>query len=187
MSARFTFSPTPLAGVQVVERVRLGDARGWFLRFFCAEEFAAAGWTSPVAQMNLTYTATRGTVRGMHFQHAPMAEKKLVTCLRGAILDVAVDLRAGSPTLLAHHGAVLSGENQRALLIPEGCAHGFQALTDDVEMLYLHSAPYDAALEGGVSPLDPRLAIAWPEPVGLLSGRDRGHPPIPADFEGLAS
>lgn len=187
MSARFAFTPTPLAGVQAVERARLGDARGWFMRFFCAEEFAAAGWTGPVAQMNLTYTAARGTVRGMHFQRAPKAEKKLVTCLRGAILDVAVDLRAGSPTLLAHHGEVLSGENHRALLIPEGCAHGFQALTDEVEMLYLHSAPYDAALEGGVSPLDPRLAIPWPEPVGLLSDRDRSHPPLPADFQGLAS
>ena len=183
--SRFTLTPTPLAGVTRVERQRLGDHRGFLSRLFCAEELAPAGWDGPIAQINQTYTQARGTIRGMHFQHPPAAEIKLVICLRGAVLDVALDLRAGSPTFLAHHAETLSSENQAALLIPRGCAHGFQALTEDVELLYLHSHAYSAALEGGVSPLDPAIGIGWPLPAGPMSNRDLSHPPLTAAFEGL--
>jgi len=185
MTRRFEVADTPIAGVKVVRRQRIGDARGRLARIFCADELRAAGWDGPVAQINHTVTAHRGTIRGMHFQRPPHAEIKLVSCLRGEVWDVAVDLRAGSPTFLRWHAERLSADNDTALLIPRGCAHGFQALTDGAELLYVHSAAYVADAEGGVDALDPRLAITWPLPVGEMSARDRGHPRIDAGFEGL--
>jgi dTDP-4-dehydrorhamnose 3,5-epimerase len=185
MSAAFITTPAALAGVLTVERVRRGDHRGFLSRLFSADEFAHWGWNGPVVQINQTYTAAKGTIRGMHFQFAPKAEKKLIMCLKGAVCDVAVDLRQASPTLLRHHMETLSADNRRALLIPEGCAHGFQTLTEDVELVYLHSEYYAPEHEGGVSALDPALAIAWPEPVSAISDRDKNHPPITAAYEGL--
>jgi len=182
---RLQASPTPLAGLVRVQRQPVGDARGSLVRLFCADELREAGWNTPVAQINLTRTARAGTVRGMHFQHPPHAEIKLVSCLRGEVWDVAVDLRRGSPTFLRWHAERLSADNHVALLIPQGFAHGFQTLVDDVEMLYCHSAPYTAHAEGGLRPLDPRLALAWPLPVGEMSARDAGHPLVTADFEGV--
>lgn len=184
---RFTVIDLPLPGLKRVERRRLGDARGFLSRLFCAQELAGAGWTEPVAQVNQTVTERCGTVRGMHFQHPPHAETKLVSCLRGAIWDVAVDLRAGSPTFLKWHAEELSAANGRALLIPKGFAHGFQTLVDDCELLYLHSEPYLATAEGGVNPRDPALAIAWPLGIAELSQRDAGHPLLAEDFTGLKS
>jgi dTDP-4-dehydrorhamnose 3,5-epimerase len=174
-----------LAGLKLVERQRLGDSRGFLSRLFCAEELAAAGWLKPVAQINHTYTARQGTVRGMHFQLPPHAEMKLVSCVRGEVWDVAVDLRAASSTFLQWHAERLSADNNRALLIPEGYAHGFQALTADVELLYCHSAAYASAAERGLHPLDARLGIVWPLPVTEISARDAAHPPIEAGFEGV--
>jgi dTDP-4-dehydrorhamnose 3,5-epimerase len=121
----------------------------------------------------------------MHFQNPPHAECKLVSCLRGEVWDVAVDVRAGSSTFLQWHAVRLSAANGKALLIPEGFAHGFQALTDDAELLYCHSEPHAPAAERGLNPVDPRLAIAWPLPVGQLSARDAGHPMIDQAFEGV--
>ena len=149
------------------------------------EELAQAGWTRPVAQANLTLTRTRGTVRGMHYQLPPDAEMKLVRCVRGEVWDVAVDLRHGSPTFLQWHAERLSADNMAALLIPEGCAHGFQALTDDVEMLYLHSMPFAPASERGIGALDPLVGIRWPLPIAAMSDRDRGFPPLSKDFQGV--
>lgn len=183
--ARFEILDTPLAGLRCVQRQRLGDGRGHLTRLFCAEELAAAGWHQPVAQINHTLTATRGTVRGLHYQRPPQAEMKLVSCLAGEVWDVAVDLRAGSPTFLHWHAERLSAENGRALLIPEGFAHGFQALRDDVQMLYLHSAAYAPEAEAALQVLDPRLAIAWPLPVHKLSPRDASHALLSADFRGV--
>lgn len=174
--SRFVFHPTPIAGVVAVERLPLGDARGFLERLFCADDLAAAGWTGAIAQINHTFTAVRGTVRGMHFQRAPDAETKLVSCLVGAVWDVAVDLRPGSPTYLQWHAEELSAANHRALLIPPGCAHGFQTLTADVQLLYCHSQAYAPHSEGGLHPQDPRLGIAWPLPVHGLSPRDASHP-----------
>jgi dTDP-4-dehydrorhamnose 3,5-epimerase len=168
-----------------VRRERLGDARGRFERLFCADELRAAGWTRPVAQVNRTVTAHRATVRGLHYQRAPYAEMKLVSCTRGAVWDVAVDLRAGSPTFLRWHAERLSADEGTALLVPEGCAHGFQALVDDVELVYCHSAAYVLEAEGGLHAQDPRLAIDWPLPVEGLSVRDASHPPIGGDFRGV--
>lgn len=182
---RLAITDLPLADLKRVERQRLGDQRGFLARIFCAEELAAAGWTKPIAQINYSYTAKRGTVRGLHFQYPPHVEMKLVSCLRGEVWDVAVDLRSGSPTFLRWHAERLSAENGCALLIPEGFAHGFQALTDDVELLYCHSQPYAAHAEGGLNPTDPRLAIPWPLAVRHLSARDQAHPLIDADFRGI--
>jgi dTDP-4-dehydrorhamnose 3,5-epimerase len=176
---------TPLAGLRVIERRRHSDERGFFGRLFCADELAPAGFDAPVAQVNQSVTRERGAVRGLHFQHAPHAEVKLVSCLRGEVFDVAVDLRRGSRTFLKWHAQRLSPGNGLSLLIPRGFAHGFQTLSDDCEMLYLHSAPYAPAAEGGVAPGDPALAIDWPLPVARLSPRDAAHPPLPPDFTGL--
>lgn len=184
--SRFIAVDLPLSGLKRVERQRLGDARGFLARLFCAEELSVAGWNKPIAQINQTYTARRGIVRGMHFQSPPHAEMKLVSCLRGGVWDVAVDVRAGSATFLHWHAEHLSAENGCALLIPEGFAHGFQALTDDVDLLYCHSAAYAATAEGGLNPTDPKLAIAWPLPIAELSPRDAQHPLLNDQFAGLA-
>ncbi|MBU2601977.1 MAG: dTDP-4-dehydrorhamnose 3,5-epimerase family protein [Actinobacteria bacterium] len=185
MSARFDIHETPLAGLVVVERKPLGDERGYLERLFCEEELATLIGGGRVVQVNRTWTAGRGTVRGLHYQRPPHAEIKFVSCLRGEVFDVAVDLRAGSPTFLRWHSEVLSAAGHRTLVIPAGFAHGFQALSDDCEMLYLHTAAYEPAAEAGLHVQDPRLAIAWPLPVEGLSPRDAAHPPIDADFAGV--
>jgi dTDP-4-dehydrorhamnose 3,5-epimerase len=183
--SRFIVTDTPLAGLKCIERLPLGDARGFLARLFCAEELVAAGWRGPIAQINHTFTEARGTVRGLHYQLPPHAEMKLVSCLRGAVWDVAVDLRAGSPTFLQWHAEHLSADNHRALLIPEGFAHGFQTQTPDAEMLYCHSNFYAPAHEAGLHPQDPRIAVAWPLPVQGLSPRDAGHAMTTTEFEGV--
>ncbi|MSR05525.1 MAG: dTDP-4-keto-6-deoxy-D-glucose epimerase [Gemmatimonadetes bacterium] len=184
--SRFVITDTLLTGLKVVQRQAIGDHRGFLSRVFGAEDLASAGWVKPIAQINHTYTQRKGTVRGLHFQRDPHADMKLVSCVRGAIWDVAVDLRPGSPGYLQWHAEELSAENGRALLIPEGFAHGFQTLTDDCDLVYLHSAAYAPGAEGGVSPSDPRLAIPWPLPIADLSARDRSHPPVRDDWSPLA-
>lgn len=184
--SRLDCQPLPLPGLMRVQRQRVGDARGHFARLFCASTLAQAGWPGPIAQVNASHTAHAGTVRGLHFQHPPHAEAKLVSALHGRVFDVAVDLRVGSPTFLRWHGEVLDAEQGQALLLPAGFAHGFQALSDDAELIYCHSAAYVPDAEGGLSPLDPRLAIAWPLPPRGLSARDLGHPPLADTFKGLA-
>lgn len=185
-SKRFLIEPTAIAGVFTVTRRRLADERGFLSRLFEPEELAQAGWQAPIAQINETGTARAGTVRGLHFQWPPHAEMKLVSCTAGRVLDAAVDLRKGSPTYLQSVAIELSAESGRALLIPEGCAHGFQALTDDVRMIYIHTAPYAAAHEGGLDALDPALGLAWPLPVVNRSPRDETLPRVSAGFEGIA-
>jgi dTDP-4-dehydrorhamnose 3,5-epimerase len=186
MSAtRFTASQTPLADLTLLQRHPIGDERGYLERLFCRDELGDLLGTRRIEQMNHTLTARAGSLRGMHFQHPPHAEMKLVTCLRGEVLDVVVDLRRGSPTLLRWHAERLSAENHRTLLIPEGFAHGFQTLTDDCELIYLHTNAYRPDAEGALNALDPRLAINWPLPVTEMSDRDRAHPSIANDFVGI--
>lgn len=183
--SRFTVTSTPIQGLLVVERQRLTDARGFLTRMFCVDEFTALGWTQPIAQINHTFTLRRGTVRGMHFQYPPHAEMKLVSCLQGEVWDVAIDIRQGSPTFLHWHGEILSVGNCRSLLIPQGFAHGFQSLTDDAELFYLHSAAYAIESEGGLNPFDPELVIDWPLPITEISEKDTLHPHIHKDFRGI--
>ena len=182
---RFDFIATPLKNLLVVQRKTIEDQRGFLSRFYCAEEFHEAGIEKSIAQINHTLTHKRGTVRGLHFQHPPYAEAKLVSCLKGEIWDVAVDLRRDSPTFLHSHGEILSAENRRSLLIPEGYAHGFQTLTENCELIYLHTASYHAQAEGALNVADPRLGIAWPLPIDDLSERDRSHSLINSGFEGI--
>ncbi|RYE43226.1 MAG: dTDP-4-keto-6-deoxy-D-glucose epimerase [Hyphomicrobiales bacterium] len=185
MTARFQIIATPLAGLMCVQRQRTEDVRGFFSRFFCAEDLREAGFYLPIAQINQTLTRRRGSVRGLHYQRPPHGEVKFVSCLGGEVLDVAVDIRQGSPTFLQWHAQRLSAENGRSLLIPQGFAHGFQALSDDAELLYLHSAPYRAGAEGALNLLDPRLKIEWPLPLADISERDSAHPFLDESFKGL--
>lgn len=184
-SGRFMITSLPLEGLKRVERLPIGDERGRFTRLFCGNDLAAAGWIWPVVQANHSMTSQVGAVRGMHAQRAPFCEAKLVSCLKGRIFDVAVDLRPSSATYLSWYGEELSSDNNRALLIPPGFAHGFQALSDDAEIMYFVSQPYQPDAEIGLSPLDPRLAITWPLEITLLSERDAGHSLIDEAFVGL--
>ena len=182
---RFQIQNTAMPGLTVVTRSKLGDARGFLSRVFCAQELAAAGWHQPVAQINHTFTARAGALRGMHYQQVPHAEMKLVQCLQGEIWDVAVDLRPASPTYLQSHGERLSADNGRALLIPEGFAHGFQTLSPDCVLMYVHSAAYHAESEAGLRFDDPALAIDWPLPISDISERDKHHPLLSSTFSGV--
>jgi dTDP-4-dehydrorhamnose 3,5-epimerase len=186
MSGWFDVSETSYAGLLVLQRRPRTDERGWFERMYGAEDLGEVVGPRSIVAVNRTLTRTRATVRGMHYQVPPSADAKIVSCLRGAIFDVAVDLRRDSPTFLRWHGEMLTAENSRSLFIPEGFAHGFQAVAEDCEVLYFHTAAYDPEAERGVHPLDPRVAIAWPLPVEQLSERDASHPPLAAEFDGIA-
>jgi dTDP-4-dehydrorhamnose 3,5-epimerase len=173
------FSATPIAGVFLVEPERITDARGHFARTYGAMEFAAHGLDPHVSQCSTSFNARAGTLRGMHYQAHPHMEAKLVRCTRGAIHDVALDLRPGSPTYLGWHGVELSEDNGHALFLPTGCAHGFQTLRDATEVLYQISIPYQAAAARGVRWDDPAFAIAWPDPPPggrTVSERDASYP-----------
>ena len=183
--SRFTVKDLPLSGLQVITRQYLGDSRGFLTRMFCAEELQATNWPKGIAQINHTYTARQGSIRGLHYQKPPHAEMKLVSCIQGEIWDVAVDLRLDSPTFLQWHAEHLSRDNGKALLIPEGFAHGFQAISDDCELIYLHSEPYAPRLEAGIRFDDPRIAIEWPLPATGISARDKQHPLINKLFNGI--
>lgn len=179
-SARFSFEETGLAGLRLVRFKPLADERGVFARGFCASEFAAAGFDGRVAQANVSVTVAPGTVRGLHFQHPPAAEQKLVCCVAGSVFDVAVDVRRGSPTFLHWYGVTLAGAATTALLIPPGFAHGFQALEAGATLLYLVSTAYRADLEDGLHPVDPAVGIRWPQQVTLMSPRDAARPWVDA-------
>ncbi len=170
------FTPLALPGAFRVDLEPRGDSRGFFARMFCSDEFAGHGLATHWVQCNTSFTAAQGTVRGLHYQRPPMAETKLLRCLKGAIFDVIVDIRANSPTYGQWHGERLDDQNRAMICVPEGFAHGFQTLTPDVEMLYFHSAPYSAAHEGGLRWDDRSLAIDWPLAVTETSARDAAFP-----------
>jgi dTDP-4-dehydrorhamnose 3,5-epimerase len=176
---------TAIAGVMVVDTERQNDHRGSFARLFCKEALRAVLGAREIVQINHSRTRSAGAVRGLHFQRPPCAEMKLVRCLKGKVWDVALDLRAESATLLKWHAEELSAENGRLLVIPEGCAHGFQVLSPESELLYLHTAFYTPSAEGGVRPDDPRLGIPWPLPIQDLSARDRSHALLADPYVGL--
>ena len=186
MGMRMNILQTKISGVVVAETQPASDRRGIFARFFCERDLLRSIGQRHVVQINHSCTAAVGAVRGLHFQRPPHSEMKFVRCLRGRVWDVAVDLRANSRTFLQWHAEVLSSANARMLVIPEGCAHGFQVLERDSELLYLHTAAYEPESEGGVRCDDPRLGIAWPLPIAELSQRDALLPALDTEFRGIA-
>ena len=175
----------PLSGLQVIETTFHVDSRGSFGRLFCEHELQFVLGSRHIVQINQSLTRNSGAVRGMHYQTPPQAEMKLVRCLRGRVWDVAVDLRKGSPSFLRWHAEELSADNRRMLVIPEGFAHGFQALESDSELLYLHTQAYVSGAEAAVAYDDTLIGIDWPIPVTELSDRDRSHPRLDQTFCGI--
>jgi dTDP-4-dehydrorhamnose 3,5-epimerase len=182
---RFTIIDTSIADLKIAQRNLISDHRGFLSRFYCQEEFKLMGLHKPINQINQALTKKIGSVRGLHYQLPPFAETKIVSCIKGEIFDVAVDLRKDSPTYLKWHAEVLSEKNQKSFLIPEGFAHGFQTLTDDCELIYLHTAPYSKEHERGLNYADKKLDISWPLKISEISDRDLTHTMIQDDFEGI--
>jgi dTDP-4-dehydrorhamnose 3,5-epimerase len=170
------FQKTDLDGAWLIELEPVCDNRGFFSRTFCVNEFSAHGMETGFVQHSLSYSARRGTLRGMHFQSPPFSEVKVIECVKGMIFDVIIDLRPQSPTFGQWRGFELTAENRRQLYVPAGFAHGFQTLADDTEVRYLISAFYQPAAARGLRHNDPAFAIAWPLPVTVVSGKDQEWP-----------
>ena len=186
MGDALNFQPTAINGLFVVQTASHMDFRGAFARLYCEHELSSLIGNRRILQVNYSRSATIGAVRGLHYQHQPHAEMKLVRCLKGRVWDVAVDLRHNSPTFLSWHAEELTPTNARMMVIPEGFAHGFQVLDSNSELLYLHTAFYTPGSEAGLRYDDPSLAIHWPLAVTDLSARDASHPTIKLDFSGIA-
>lgn len=177
---------TKIPGLYVIELQPIGDHRGYFERFYDIHILAEqTGINNTIKQINHSYSAQAGTIRGMHFQYAPHAEDKIVYCVRGQIFDVAVDIRQNSPTFLQWHGEVLSHDNHRAFIVPKGFAHGFQTMSDDIEIVYLMSEFYHKECEAGLRFNDPAVGIQWPLPCQNISQRDQEHPVVNHNFKGV--
>ena len=179
------FTETSLKGSYVIDLVPFTDERGWFARTYCSNEFAAIGHDKEWVQLNHSFTIQQGTIRGMHYQLAPLTEIKLVRCIAGAVYDVIIDLRKGSSTFLKWIGVELSAQNKKMIYIPAGFAHGFQALTPDCELIYHHSQFYMPGVEGGIRFNDPIVNISWPLAATNISERDNTHPYLDTNFKGI--
>jgi len=170
------FTETPLPGAFVINLEKRGDDRGFFARFFCEREFQARGLNSRIVQINNSFSRSRGTLRGLHYQLAPRAEDKIFRCLRGAIFDAILDLRPDSPTFRKSFAVELTAENRTMLYIPKGFAHGFMTLADDTETLYLVTEYYSPEHERGIRYNDPQFGIHWPLAPAVISDKDRNLP-----------
>jgi dTDP-4-dehydrorhamnose 3,5-epimerase len=179
------FVPASLKGVYVIDLEPFADSRGWFARTYCSNEFASIGHDKEWVQLNHSFTRNKGAVRGMHYQLPPFREIKLVRCIAGAVWDVVIDIRKDSATFLQWTALELSAANKKMIYIPEGFAHGFQALTDDCELIYHHSNFYTPGAEGGIRYDDPTVAISWPLPLTDISDRDSQHPLLNESFKGI--
>lgn len=179
-------NPLPLPGLLRIDTSPNVDQRGEFVRVSCSQELSDISPDLRFSQVNLSTTSARGSVRGMHYQVGPAWEAKMIRCLRGRVFDVAVDLRAGSATFLQWHAVELDASVQSQVYIPEGFAHGFQTLTDDVQLLYFHTAPWQPECERRLNFRDPRLAIRWPLPATFVSEADAAAAFLDQDFRGIA-
>lgn len=175
------FTATDIPGVLVFDAEPRTDERGWFMRVWCAREFAAAGIRAPMVQASLSCSVRRGTLRGLHFQLPPSREGKLVRCVRGEMHDVLVDLRCDSPTWLGSFTVRLTGGGPVAVYVPPGVAHGFQTLADDTQVLYQMTDEYRPELSAGVRWDDPALNLRWPLEPTAMADRDRGYPDLDVD------
>ena len=182
---RFSFRSALIDGLIIAQRTPLSDDRGYLERLFCVSDLESVLGNRSIRQINHTLTREKGVLRGMHFQLPPFGETKLVSCLRGEVFDVAVDLRKDSPTFLKWHAEILNETNHLTMCIPEGFAHGFLTLTSDCEMIYMHTTDYLPDHEAGLNALDPRLAISWPAPIAERSLRDQHFAMLTPDFAGL--
>ncbi len=179
------FEPTPIAGAYQIRLSPMADERGVFSRLFCAGELSAIGHSKSIVQINHSVNKVKGTVRGLHYQHPPDAEIKMIRCLQGKVYDVILDIRKGSSTFLKWHAVELSPESFNMVYIPEGCAHGFQTLEDSSSLLYFHTAFYNKQNESGVRHDDPAVGIQWPLRVVNVSEKDMKYPPIDLRFDGI--
>lgn len=177
---------TSIPGAWLIESGSFQDDRGAFSRFLCARELNGILGARTIVQINHSTTHSAGTVRGLHYQKSPHAEMKIVRCLKGRVFDVAVDLRHDSPTFLKWNAVELTPESNLAYLIPEGCAHGFQVLEENSQLLYLHTAFYTPESEVAVRFDDPRIAVNWPLEPTNVSARDKSHPLLNEIFEGVS-
>jgi dTDP-4-dehydrorhamnose 3,5-epimerase len=177
---------TPFKDAYVLMTDPFEDERGRFTRVFCRRELEQIGHCKEIVQINHSLTKNRGALRGMHFQRPPKSEIKIVYCLRGSVFDVMIDLRRNSPSFLHWHAEILSPDNRRIMYIPEGFAHGFQALEDHVELIYLHTEFYSPEHEAGLRYDEPRVGVRWPMPIRDISGRDRSYTLLDSDFEGIS-
>lgn len=185
MASDFNFIQTSIDGLYILDRTKIKDSRGFFFRVFSKSELETIGLKKDLVHINFSHTDVKYSTRGLHFQYPPYMETKIVTCLNGAVFDVAVDLRKNSPTFLKWFGTILSSENNRSLFIPEGFAHGFQVLSENSELIYLHTEKYVKESEGGLHVLDPAIGIGWPEePIGL-SNRDSSFGFLDNNFKGI--
>lgn len=176
---------TPLSGMHIIELDWRNDSRGGFARLFCEQGLADILGSRHIVQANYSLNEHLGSIRGMHFQHSPHAEMKFIACVRGAVWDVAVDLRSNSSTYLRWHGLKLSADHRTMVVIPEGFAHGFQVLESGSELIYFHTAAYVPTSEAGLRYDDPALDIRWPIAVGEVSERDRNLPIVDKSFSGV--
>ncbi len=185
MGSILNILPTTIPDLKVVETATKVDVRGSFSRLFCERELRLLIGSRKILQINHSCTLTPGAIRGLHFQHQPHAEMKLIRCLKGRVWDVAVDIRKKSSTYLQWYAQELTPANGQMMVLPEGFAHGFQVMEPASELLYLHTAFYQPSAEGGLRFDDPKLAIPWPMKVTDLSDRDASHPLIDSNFDGI--
>jgi dTDP-4-dehydrorhamnose 3,5-epimerase len=179
------FTETALHGSYIISLEPFSDERGWFARTYCKKDFAIIGHEKEWVQLNHSFTKNKGTIRGMHFQHPPFSEIKMIRCIAGAVLDVIVDIRKDSPTFLHHVTVELSAANKQMIYIPEGFAHGFQTLEENSELIYHHSEYYQPGVEGGLRYNDAALKVQWPLPIQNISERDLNHPLLDNNFKGI--
>jgi len=175
----------PLKGASIIRSTPSTDDRGSFARFFCEKDLKNLIGVHHIVNVNYSNTIKKGAIRGLHFQYPPKAEMKMVRCIKGSVYDVIVDIRNGSPTFLRWYGIILSAKNMKMMFIPEGFAHGFQVLTPNSEMLYLHTEFYAPDLESGLRYNDPLLDITWPLEQTDISEKDRRYPLINKEYSGV--
>jgi len=179
------FVKTDLEGLYIIKPKLIEDERGLFTRTYCKNEFLAVGLKTDFVQFNHSFNKKRGTVRGMHYQMPPYSEIKLIRCVQGRVIDVAVDIRRNSPTFLKSVAVELSAENMLSILIPTGFAHGFQTLEDNTSLIYHHTEFFQADANAGLRPDDPKLSINWPLPFVNISDKDKNQKLINQDFKGI--
>ena len=169
----------------MISQSRVNDDRGSFGKLFESGNFRKIGFLHGIEQINISTNKKKGTIRGMHFQLPPFSETKIISCVKGKVFDVAVDLRKDSPTFLQWHAEILSCKNYKSFLIPDGFAHGFQTLEDDCELLYIHSGPYKQEYEGTINAFDPKVSVEWPIGVSAITSRDRDCKMISGNYKGI--